>query len=68
MKLNFKTFLDLLMKDFEKLKNKRKEHPELFGVEENAQEKEAKVLLDALYEEGLYLHILFQRMLLAHIL
>ena len=53
MKLNFKTFLDLLMKDFEKLKNKRKEHPELFGVEENAQEKEAKVLLDALYEEGL---------------
>lgn len=41
------------MKDFEKLKNKRKEHPELFGVEENAQEKEAKVLLDALYEEGI---------------
>lgn len=53
MKLNFKTFFDLLMKDFEKLKNKRKEHPELFGVEENAQEKEAKVLLDALYEEGI---------------
>lgn len=28
-------------------------HPELFGVEEGAKEKDAKCLLDALYEEGI---------------
>lgn len=41
------------MNAFDLLKEKCKAHPELFGVEEGAKESEAKVLLDALYEEGI---------------
>jgi len=35
------------------LKEKCHAHPELFGVDEGAKEGDAKVLLDALYEEGI---------------
>ena len=35
------------------LKEKCQAHPELFGVDEGAKEGDAKVLLDALYEEGI---------------
>ncbi len=38
---------------FERLKEKCHAHPELFGVGEGAKDGEAKVLLDALYEEGI---------------
>ncbi len=53
MEFNFKEYRESLTDDLRNLKQKRDEHPELFGVEENAQETEAKNLLDALYEEGI---------------
>lgn len=47
-------FLDVLLEGLDALKNKRDDHPELFGVEEdNTTSQSAKSLLDALYEEGL---------------
>ncbi|MCI9100016.1 MAG: DEAD/DEAH box helicase, partial [Lachnospiraceae bacterium] len=46
-------FEDELKKSFDTLKEKCQTHPELFGVEEGANERAAKVLLDALYEEGI---------------
>ncbi len=46
-------FLDEIGYAFDLLKEKCKAHPELFGVGEGAQNKDEKVLLDALYEEGI---------------
>lgn len=42
-----------MKKSFDTLKEKCQTHPELFGVEEGAKEGKAKILLDALYEEGI---------------
>lgn len=50
---HYSVFEDELKKAFDTLKEKCQTHPELFGVEEGAKEGEAKVLLDALYEEGI---------------
>ncbi len=50
---HYSVFEDELKKAFDTLKEKCQTHPELFGVEEDAREGEAKVLLDALYEEGI---------------
>ena len=50
---HYPVFEDELKNAFDKLKEKCQNHPELFGVEEGAKEGEAKVLLDALYEEGI---------------
>lgn len=49
----YSEFGDELKKSFDALKEKCQTHPELFGVEEGAKEEEAKILLDALYEEGI---------------
>ena len=46
-------FLAAQAQGMEKLRQKRVMHPELFGWEEGAENKNAKTLLDALYEEGL---------------
>ena len=50
---NYSNFENVLLKSFNALKEKCQAHPEIFGVEEGAKESEAKVLLDALYEEGI---------------
>lgn len=50
---HYSTFEKELKEAFETLKEKCQAHPELFGVDEGAKEGEAKVLLDALYEEGI---------------
>lgn len=50
---HYSVFEDELKKSFDTLKEKCQTHPELFGVEEGAKEGEAKILLDALYEEGI---------------
>ena len=50
---HYSTFENELIEAFEALKEKCQAHPELFGVDEGAKEGEAKVLLDALYEEGI---------------
>lgn len=50
---HYSTFEKELKETFETLKEKCQAHPELFGVDEGAKEGEAKVLLDALYEEGI---------------
>lgn len=50
---DYDAFANELASDLQELKQKREEHPELFGVEEGAKESEAKTLLDALYEEGI---------------
>lgn len=42
-----------LKKALDTLSEKCQTHPELFGIVESAREGEAKVLLDALYEEGI---------------
>ena len=49
----YSVFENELKKSFDTLKEKCQTHPELFGVEEDAKEGEAKILLDALYEEGI---------------
>lgn len=49
----YSVFENELKKSFDTLKEKCQTHPELFGVEEGAKEGEAKILLDALYEEGI---------------
>lgn len=49
---HFSAFVDELIESFEALKEKCQAHPELFGIAEGAKEDDAKVLLDALYEEG----------------
>lgn len=46
-------FSDELEASLDALKTKCEAHPELFGVDEGAKESDAKVLLDALYEEGI---------------
>ena len=46
-------FVKELKEVFEELKEKCHVHPELFGVAEGSDENAAKVLLDALYEEGI---------------
>lgn len=50
---HYSLFKDELKKTFDTLKEKCQTHPELFGVEEGALESETKILLDALYEEGI---------------
>ncbi len=50
---HYSTFEKEFKEAFETLKEKCQAHPELFGVDEGAKEGEAKVLLDALYEEGI---------------
>lgn len=50
---HYSEFEDELKKCFDTLKEKCQAHPELFGVDEGAKEGDAKVLLDALYEEGI---------------
>ena len=47
------SFASSLEKSLLKLRTKKEEHPELFGVEEGARDTEVKTLLDALYEEGI---------------
>ena len=49
----YSVFANELKNAFDMLKEKCQTHPELFGVEEGAKEGKAKVLLDALYEEGI---------------
>lgn len=50
---DFSEFVKELKDVFEELKEKCHVHPELFGIVENSSEDGAKVLLDALYEEGI---------------
>lgn len=50
---HYSVFEDKLKKSFDILKEKCQIHPEFFGVEEGAKKGEAKILLDALYEEGI---------------
>ena len=50
---DFQVFKSSLIQALSNLKKKRDNHPDLFGVEENAQASEVKILLDALYEEGI---------------
>ena len=50
---HYSAFENELKGSLDALKGKFKDHPELFGVEEGAKEGDAKVLLDALYEEGI---------------
>lgn len=50
---NKEVFIADLEKSLEGIKHKLIEHPELFGVrDDGTEERDAKVLLDALYEEG----------------
>lgn len=50
---NYSEFANELKESLDTLKEKYHAHPELFGVAEGAKEGDAKVLLDALYEEGI---------------
>lgn len=50
---HYSVFEDELKEAFDTLKEKCQAHPELFGVDEGAKDGDAKVLLDALYEEGI---------------
>nr|WP_300650560.1 DEAD/DEAH box helicase [uncultured Anaerobutyricum sp.] len=50
---DFAVFKAELENSLEKLKQKRDEHPELFGVTDSGELRDAKMLLDALYEEGI---------------
>lgn len=50
---HYSAFEEELKNSFGILKEKCQTHPELFGVGEGAKEGDAKVLLDALYEEGI---------------
>ncbi len=52
-KFDMYAFLQALEDDLILLKQKRDDHPELFGVEGDNLDIEAKSLLDALYEEGI---------------
>lgn len=50
---HYSVFEDELKEAFDTLKEKCRAHPELFGVNEGAKESNAKMLLAALYEEGI---------------
>ena len=50
---HYSVFEDELKETLDTLKEKCQTHPELFGVDEGAKEGDAKILLDALYEEGI---------------
>ncbi len=50
---DYKSFVKEIGDAFDLLKEKCDTHPELFGVGEGAKDGEAKLLLDALYEEGI---------------
>ena len=50
---HYSEFADELKEALDTLKEKCHAHPELFGVDEGVKEGDAKVLLDALYEEGI---------------
>ena len=50
---HYSEFADELEESLDTLIEKCHAHPELFGVDEGAKEGDAKVLLDALYEEGI---------------
>lgn len=49
----YSAFVDELTATFDTLKEKCHAHPELFGMNESVKEGDEKVLLDALYEEGI---------------
>jgi ATP-dependent helicase YprA (DUF1998 family) len=49
----YSVFENVLNAALDALKEKCQTHPELFGVDEDAKEGDEKVLLDALYEEGI---------------
>lgn len=51
--LNAENFRESLTEDLDELAQKRTDHPELFGVDGDIISKDAKSLLDALYEEGI---------------
>lgn len=53
MVFDYGAFCDALCADLTKLKKKRDEHPELFGIDEVSNNVECKSILDALYEEGI---------------
>ena len=46
-------FKTALINELDKLAQKRKDHPELFGVNDDLNANDAKSMLDALYEEGI---------------
>ena len=50
---HYSKFVKELKETLDELKEKCHAHPELFGVNEGAKEGDAKILLDALYEEGI---------------
>ncbi len=50
---HYSVFVDELTETFDILKERCQIHPELFGVDEEVERGDAKVLLDALYEEGI---------------
>lgn len=53
VEFDYSKFENEIKKSFDILKEKCEAHPELFGVEQGNNENQAKVLLDALYEEGI---------------
>ena len=54
IEFNKKELVNLIVSSMKQLKDKRDEHPELYGVKDNEElNKNAKSLLDALYEEGI---------------
>lgn len=50
---HYENFVKEICGAFDLLKEKLYAHPDLFGISKGAKEGEAKVLLDALYEEGI---------------
>lgn len=52
-RFNYVSFEEKLKKGLDTLKKKCQDHPELFGVGDGAKDCAAKILLDALYEEGI---------------
>ncbi|MCI8716594.1 MAG: DEAD/DEAH box helicase [Lachnospiraceae bacterium] len=51
-KFDFVKFKEELIESLNELKIKRDDHPELYGIMDNGELNDAKMLLDALYEEG----------------
>lgn len=51
--LDHDAFVSDLCAELDKVKKKREDHPELFGVEDDSKEGNKKTLLDSLYEEGI---------------
>ena len=53
IEFDFIKFKSDLIESLGEIKKKRDDHPELYGILDNGELKDAKVLLDALYEEGI---------------